>query len=141
MTRTLLSRRLTFILVFGHISLFFFGLLVAAFGRLELTDSVQMILMGSPLLAVVALSGFTQMLGAMAIPADDPLVDSSVSKFVQLVSATFIVALFIVYSMGLFRTENVLSADGIKILVGSVETVLGGYISTIKDKLFVSQLP
>ena len=53
MTELSLSRRLSMMLVFGHIALFFFGLLVAAFGRLELTDAVQMILMGS-LLGVVA---------------------------------------------------------------------------------------
>lgn len=137
MTELALSRRLAMILVLGHIALFFFGLLVAAFGRLQLTDSVQMILMGSPLLAVVALSGFGLIIGTMRIPADDPAVDASVSMFLQFIVSCFIFALFIVYSMGLFRTEHILNADGIKVLVGLVETVLGGYIASIKDKLFV----
>jgi hypothetical protein len=137
MTQLSLARRLSMVLVFGHIALFFFGLLVAAFGRLELTDSVQMILMGSPLLAVVALSGFVHMMTTMTIQSDDPPVDSSVARFLLFVVSAFIIALFIVYSMGLFRTERVLSADGIKILVGTVETVLGGYIASIKDRLFV----
>ena len=137
MTELSLSRRLSMMLVFGHIALFFFGLLVAAFGRLELTDAVQMILMGSPLLAVIALSGFIHMMTNMTIPPDDPTVDLSVARFLQFVVSTFIVALFIVYSMGLFRTEHILNADSIKILVGSVETVLGGYIASIKDRLFV----
>lgn len=125
------------ILVFGHVALFFFGLIVAGLGRLQLTDSVQMILMGSPLLAVVALSGFKHTMGRMHIPDGDTPVDASISFFYQCIAASFLIALFIVYSMGLFRTENILSADGIKILVGSVETVLGGYIASIKDKLFV----
>lgn len=139
MTQLRLSRRLATILVLGHILLFFYGLIVAAIGRLELTDSVQMILMGSPLLAVVALSGFGHIVGRLTIPPDDPPVDGSVSGLLQFVTLSFIGALFIVYSMGLFRTENLLSADGIKILVGSVETVLGGYIALIKDKLFIEK--
>ena len=137
MTIHALARRLAMIMVYGHIALFLFGLMVVAFGRLELSDSVQMILMGSPLLAVVALSGLDKIIGTMTIPQDDPAVDPSVSRFLQFVTSIFIVALFVVYCMALFRTESILSADGIKILVGVVETVLGGYVAKIKDRLFV----
>lgn len=134
-----LARRLAFILVGGHIILFLFGLIVAVFGRLTITDSIQMILMGSPLLAVVAVSAFSHILQGRAIQDNGPDVDRGVSIFLQIVVFAFLGALFIIYAMGLFETGNFANADTIKILVGSVETVLGGYIALIKDKIFVAE--
>ncbi len=116
---------------------FFYGLVVAALGRLELTDSIQMILLGSPLFAVVVLSDFSLIIGNLVVAPDGRLVNNSTARFLQTVVYAFIVALFIIYSKGLFRTERVLSPDRVKILTGSVETVLGRYIAAIRDRLFV----
>ena len=56
MTKLALAKRIASIVVYGHILLFAFGLIVMLVGPYDKEDTAQMLLMGSPLLAMVALS-------------------------------------------------------------------------------------
>ena len=58
MTRLALAKRIAAIVVYGHIVLFAFGLLVMLASPYNKSDTAQMILMGSPLLAMVGLSAY-----------------------------------------------------------------------------------
>lgn len=137
MSKLKFARKLAIVIVVGHILLFMYGLAVAAFGKFSITNATQMILMGSPLLVLVALAAFRFVVGGLVTVDDEtlPQVDSASSKLIMFVAIAFLLALFVAYSMALFQGPTV-SADALKISVGVIETALGGYLGIIKDSLF-----
>ena len=56
MTKLQLAKRIASIVVYGHILLFAFGLVIMLISPYDRADTAQMILMGSPLLAMVGIS-------------------------------------------------------------------------------------
>lgn len=131
------SRLLMAALVGGHGLLFLYGLLVGAFGRLVFTDILQMILMGSPMLVVVSAAAFRWGVIKISEPesSSDTKVDRLTVSVVLGIVLLFIFALFVIYTVALLDIPS-LKVDGLKISVGAVETALGGYIATIRDKFF-----
>ncbi len=133
MTQLELSKRIAAIVVYGHISLFMFGLVVMLMGPYDRLDTLQMILMGSPLLAAIGLSAFLWM---SKLPRDDHSgnADPSWARMCTMISSTFIVALFATYAIAAFN--NNMDIAILKLVVGAIETVLGTYMGVIRDTLF-----
>jgi hypothetical protein len=133
MTKLTLAKTIAAIVVFGHVLLFGFGLYVMSMSPFEKSDTAQMILMGSPLLAMIALSAYRFI-------ANLPDVDeSSRVSFLYVVmsifvTSAFLIALFVIYDLA--RRDNDMPVNILKFMVGAVETVLGGYLGVNRDLLF-----
>jgi len=138
MTKLSFARRIASILVIGHLLLFIYGLIVAGLGRLFASDVAQMVLMGTPLLALISISGFQYVVANMeVIDNSEKLPDSTGPNLIIFVCILFLLSLFFVYSLALFDYSNI-SVDILKISVGVIETALGGYLAIIKDNIFVN---
>jgi hypothetical protein len=136
MTELRLARILAMIVVYGHILLFVYGFVIWQFGTLEGTETIQLILMGSPLLALVAVAAFDFVMHAQ-VSDSSPLADSIKTQMAIVVTGGFLAMLFFAYTITLFNTQ--ITASAIKLLVGSVETAFGAYIGIIKDTFFPSR--
>jgi hypothetical protein len=75
-TKLALAKRIAAIVIYGHIALFLFGLVVMLISPYNTTDTAQMILIGSPLLAMVALSAY-RFMGDLPAIDDSVIADSS----------------------------------------------------------------
>lgn len=133
MTQLALSKRIASIVIYGHVFLFMFGLIVMLVGPYDKIDTLQMILMGSPLLAAIGLSAFIWM---SKLPANDQSAeaDPAWARLCTVVSSIFILALFAAYATAAFNHNMDISI--LKIVVGAIETVLGTYMGVIRDTLF-----
>jgi hypothetical protein len=133
-----LSRRLAEILVYGHGLLLVYAVVVWYVGHLEGTDIVQMLLTGTPIMAMAAVAAFTHV---MYPPAQDlsPPAEATQARMSQAVTVAFLVLLFVAYTAGWARTP--IQSDYLKLVVGAIETGLGGYIGIIRDKFFVNGSP
>jgi hypothetical protein len=133
MTKLSLSKRIAAIVVYGHMALFAFGLIVMLLSPYSKTDTAQMILMGSPLLAMVGLSAYRFVSSLPPKdetgPADKTWVSMSTNT-----TAAFIIALFAVYAVAAMNTA--ISVTTLKFMVGAIETALGGYLGITRDTLF-----
>lgn len=139
MSELQLSRRLAEIIVYGHGLLFFYALCIWQFGHLEGADVLQMVLTGSPLLALIGISAFRHVMAGNRADTTPPT-DRTQRQMSQIACAAFIVALALVYTGGLRRVP-LLTSDTLQILVGAIETTLGAYLGIIKDKFFVRATP
>lgn len=133
MTELALANRLARIVVYGHILLFVLGFAISFWGTVEAQDARQLILIGSPLLALVSTAAFEYI---MRMPAIDnsALVNPGRSQMATVVTSVFVLLLFVAYSTAMFHTP--LSADEIKFSVAAIETALGAYIGTVRDVFF-----
>ncbi len=121
-------------MIYGHILLFAFGLVVMLIGPYDEIDTAQMILMGSPLLALVALSAYRFMANLPPGPDPTPAADPAWIQMSTITTAAFLVALFATYAMAAFNSA--ISAGLLKLIVGAIETVLGGYLGVNRDSMF-----
>ncbi|MET4358339.1 hypothetical protein ABIC08_008316 [Bradyrhizobium sp. RT9b] len=133
MTKLQLAKRVAAIVVYGHVALFAFGLIVMLVGPYNTADTAQMILMGSPLLAMVGLSAY-RFMGNLPDKDTSPPADSAWCLMSTVTTSAFIVALFAVYTLAALNTS--ISSTVLKFLVGAIETVLGGYLGVNKDLMF-----
>lgn len=128
-----LSRRIANIVVYGHLALFAYAIFVMLEGPYDKNDTIQMMLMGSPILSMTGLSAYKFISGLN--PADQsPLADPTWVQMSTTVTSLFIVALLVVYSMAIFDSN--VSMNTLKIIVGAIETTLGGYLGITRDVLF-----
>jgi hypothetical protein len=134
MTNLQLAKRVAQIVVYGHILLFLYGLVVLLVGPLGFNNIAQMILMGSPLLALVGISAARFMSSLRGVPDISGPADPDWARMAQLTTLAFLVALFATYSCGAFQSS--FSPDVLKFVVGAIETVLGGYLGVNRDALF-----
>jgi hypothetical protein len=133
MTKLQLAKRVAAIVVYGHVALFAFGLIVMLVGPYNTADTAQMILMGSPLLAMVGLSAY-RFMGNLPDKDTSPPADQAWCLMSTVTTSAFIVALFAVYTLAALNTS--ISSTVLKFLVGAIETVLGGYLGVNKDLMF-----
>jgi hypothetical protein len=133
MTKLSLGKRIAAIVVYGHIALFGFGLIVMLLSPYSKTDTAQMILMGSPLLAMVGLSAYRFV---SSLPPKDETgeADKTWISMSTNTTAAFIIALFAVYAVAAMNTA--ISVTTLKFIVGAIETALGGYLGITRDTLF-----
>ncbi|MGJ5181865.1 hypothetical protein ACQR16_34495 [Bradyrhizobium oligotrophicum] len=133
MTKLQLAKRIAAIVVYGHIFLFAFGLLITLVSPYDRADTVQMILMGSPLLAMVGISAYRFM--SNLPPADTT--SSADPAWVRMSTATtvaFLVALFAAYAAATVNTA--IHVNSLKFIVGAIETILGAYLGINRDVMF-----
>lgn len=143
MTRLGFARLAGTVLVVGHVSLFFYGFVVAIFGNYFVSDVAQMVLMGSPVLALTAVAGFRYMFGVLDeidVPGN-PIHRGTVILGVGVIFI-FLASLFVAYTAALFEITG-LNADAVKLAIGIIETALGGYLGVIRETLFpeIKRLP
>jgi hypothetical protein len=133
MTKLSLSKRIAAIVVYGHIALFAFGLIVMLVSPYNKADTAQMILMGSPLLAMVGLSAYRFVAN---LPSKDETneADKAWVSMSTNTTAAFIIALFATYAVAAMNTT--ISVTTLKFIVGAIETALGGYLGVTRDTLF-----
>jgi hypothetical protein len=138
MTELKLSSRLAQIVVYSHIALFAYGFIIVQFGTFDGTDAIQLILMGSPLLALVGLAAFNLVMRLP--PNDDTHVANPIKvQMSMIVTSIFIVGLFAAYTVPMLDTT--ITKASIKFWVGAIETGLGGYIGVVKDTFFAPRKP
>ncbi|ESZ37555.1 hypothetical protein [Mesorhizobium sp. L2C067A000] len=133
MTKLKLAKRVASIVVYGHVLLFLYGLVVMLVSGYDRQDTFQMILMGSPLLAMVALAAYRFMADLPPQDASGP-VDPAWSTMSTTVTLAFLLALFATYSMAMFNTS--IQSSVLKFITGAIETALGGYLGVNRDTLF-----
>jgi hypothetical protein len=133
MTKLSLAKRIAKIVVYGHIFVFGCGLLIVLAGPKNLSDTAQMILMGSPLLAMVGLAAF-RFVANLPIRDETALADGTWIQMSTVLTLVFIGALFLTYAIAAFNTS--ISATTLKFIVGAIETVLGVYLGVIRDTWF-----
>jgi hypothetical protein len=133
MTKLALAKRIASIVVYGHLLLFAFGLVIMLISPYNTVDTAQMILMGSPLLAMVGLSAFRFMANLSGVDKTLPA-DEVWARMSTIMTAAFIAALFFTYAVAALDTS--ISVATLKFIVGAIETVLGGYLGIIKDTMF-----
>lgn len=138
MTKLQLAKRIANIVVYGHITLFIFGLVIMIISPYDRLDTLQMILMGSPLLASVGLSAYI-FVSRIAGPDTTAVQDSSWVTMSTVTTMIFILALFATYAAAAFNTT--LPASTLKIMTGAIETVLGVYLGVNRDTLFPEKAP
>jgi len=133
MTELKLKTRLAQIVVYSHVGLFIYAFIIAQFGTFEGEDAAQLFLMGSPLLALVAIAAFRAVMG---FPVNDAtqLANSTKVQMSITVTVAFVVLLFVAYTITMLDTT--ISVPSIKFAVGIIETALGGYIGIVKDVFF-----
>jgi len=133
MTKLALAKRIASIVVYGHILLFAFGLIVMLIGPYDKEDTAQMLLMGSPLLAMVALSAYRFM---STLPQKDSsdVEDKDWVRMCTITTFMFILSLFAVYFVAAINTH--IPVTTLKFIVGGIETVLGAYLGVNRDTLF-----
>jgi uncharacterized membrane protein len=132
LTRVQLAKRVAEIIVYGHLLLLLSGIYVYFHTPYVREETFQIVLMGSPVLALVTASAFKYLAGQVVdtnVPADPTWARLSI-----VLSILFIAYFFWTYYLA--STDNPLSIEQIKYLVGGGETVLGAYLGIIRDKLF-----
>jgi hypothetical protein len=135
-TELKLARTLAQVVVYGHVLLFIYGFFIWQFGTLDGSEAAQLILMGSPLLALVATAAFDFVMRGQ-VGDDSPTADPTKVQMALVVTGGFVAMLFVAYTITLFNTS--ITAPTIKLLVGSIETGFGAYIGIVKDTFFPSK--
>ncbi len=135
MTDLKFSIRVARILLYGHLALFCFGIILAARNdRFDIKDTVHVLLMGFPMLAATALAGVNHILTRRTAVDEGNPVHPEVVRITQAVCFGAIGLSFIVYALPYFDSR--LTVDDMKIVIGVVETILGAYLAKIRDHLF-----
>ncbi|RYG89321.1 hypothetical protein EU803_17765 [Loktanella sp. IMCC34160] len=128
--------RIAQILIYGHLGLFLFGLImVPLFGKFEVIDTVHVLLMGFPMLGATALAAFDEMLRNRGSKSRGKMVPVEVVRITQFVCLISIGGSFFVYLLPMIEIPG-LTVDWLKVIIGALETVLGVYLGRIRDHLF-----
>lgn len=138
------SRRVAIHLTLGHFLIFAYGIIIVVFGLDgfsaggDRSDMAQILLMCAPL-AMVSLAAFRRVsegvTDADTPGPDNPPVAAEIATLQMRVIWGFLLMLFALYSLTLF--SGVASDPStIKLVIGTLETALGGYLMVIRETLF-----
>lgn len=121
------------LIVVGHIAVFSYGLYLAILGVLPGEDGIETVLMVSPLLAGVALAAFTYVINLN--PSSRKTVGAAFVFLVFFVPcASAAIMLFTLFAV--HQQWDGFGVHQLKIVIGSTETALGGFLGVISRKLF-----
>ncbi len=136
MTELQLSRRLAEILVYGHIVLILLAIVVAIFGHLEGLDVLQMVLTGTPVLAVSATTAFAHVIRGGSVEDHTKPAERTQRQMSQVVCYVLLGLIALVYLGGTWRglAEQ---KEWLKVAAGVIETGLGAYVAVVRDYFFV----
>ena len=131
MTEKALSRILAVILVVGHVGLFAYAFIILARGgRADALDTLQIVLTGTPLLAIaVAAFQTINAHGGSSTTAEGTQIFLNIFVCVALIAV-----------MAYFYTElsfyDGLNTEVVKVAVGVIETAFGAFMAVIRKRLF-----
>ena len=131
MTKHRLSRILAILLVGGHLVLFAYAFVILFYGRLEFIDIVQVILTGTPLLALSIAAFATVNAGAPGPmePAEPTAVFLNISFSVVLLGILAFLYTQLMFTAGM-------SKDVVTASVGLVETGFGAMATIMRNAFF-----
>lgn len=135
MRRELLRSVVSTIVIFGHLAVFLAGMALGIFSLLNRNDALQTVLMASPILAVIALAAFANIMENSSVSKDNisvKLMYSVVCIVFPTVLIAIILALFYIFYLQL----DGFGPDQLKITLGGVETFFGVFIGAISKSLF-----
>lgn len=131
MTERDLSRILAIILVVGHVGLFAYAFIILSQGgRADVLGTMQMVLMGTPLLAI-AVAAFTAVNNHKG--STEPAEATQIFLNIFVCVALIVVMTFF-YTQLLFA--NGMDTEVVKVAVGVVETAFGGFMAVLRKRLF-----
>lgn len=137
MTERQLTNRAATIVIGGHFALFAYGVLIFLFGRMELEDLIQTILISSPVVAMTGLSAIDYV-GRQRSSRRARKIDRGSGWLIIGVLASFLVLLIAGYSLTFLRSDSrrLVSLGEVNILLGLAETGLGAYIARVRNIIF-----
>ena len=138
MTRRHLAGVIVCIVVFGHVAILAYSavVLLAGIGVLNATEIIQIFLVGSPMLAVVAYSGVNYIFAPQPPRQQQTEVTNVVVVVTIAIPSLLILALFFTYSVAYFWYHDLTL---LSIVLSLIETSLGAYLGVIRDRLFLTK--
>ena len=123
-------------ILLGHILIVLTGLgLLVLFGPFSGSDGVQLVLMASPILAITSISSLKYILRTGTSHRKGKKTNRLFSSIViglPVLLIAVVLALFVLAFVG----RGGLGIDGLKLTLGAVETLFGGYLGLISESLF-----
>jgi hypothetical protein len=119
----------------GHLVVFLVGLLLGVFGPLHGVDVAQTLMMASPVLGATAMSGLTYVL-ANERRGTKGIKVSHVFAFVVIFLPVVLLASILLIFYFVYIQVPGFGPDNMKISLGAIETIFGGYLGAISTRLF-----
>ena len=127
------------IVIFGHIGVFLFGfLMLGILVQNFSSDTLQIILMASPVLGATAVAAVKYILGQETATERGSLVDIGFAIVVISIPSILICMIGILFVITYYRL-NGFSIDSLKISLGFLETFFAIFMTAISDRLFGTQ--
>lgn len=129
------------IVIFGHLLVFFCGMMLGIFSLLSGIDAIQTILIACPVLSTTAFAAFGHVMSEID-EAPRNRVSRDVSKLFTIIVLVFptllllaILSLFLLF----WAQLDGFGPEQLKITLGALETFFGVYLGAISKKLFGTQ--
>lgn len=136
MTGSSVRSAVSIITLVGHIAVFFAGMLLGVFGPLRGIDVLQTVLMATPVVGATAMSSLTYVLAnETPLQGDQPRVSSLFAFIVLLFPLCMLAAIFMIFYFVYVQVSG-FGPEQMKVSLGGIETVFGGYLGVISTKLF-----
>lgn len=124
------------IVIFGHLIVFFAGFMLLGVMTQELsTDFLQIVLMGSPVLAATSIAAVKYVLVTETEVVRGDIVNLTFTTIVVAIPLLLIAAILALFLVTYYRFEG-FDLDKLKISVGVVETAFAAFMTAISDRLF-----
>lgn len=124
------------IVLFGHLLVFLFGFIfIGVLSASFNSDTLQVILMASPVLAATAIAALKYILGEETTRARGALVSRAFAFTVIAVPVLLIALIFLLFLITYYRL-NGFGIDALKVSLGTVETCFAAFLTSISKKLF-----
>lgn len=138
-SKNIVRNAVAVVVIFGHLVVFIVALGLGVFSLLRGLDAIQTLLMASPILAVVALAAFSQVMDYSGISVDE----GKLSPLYAVLCIAFPVILIciILFMFYLFYLQlDRFGPDQLKVALGGVETFFGVFLGAISKSLFGNKL-
>ncbi|MBD8662702.1 hypothetical protein IFT59_05500 [Rhizobium sp. CFBP 8752] len=135
MRKAVLTGSVALVIIFGHLGVFFTGLLVGVFRLMIGSDALQTLLMASPVLASTAVAALTHMLTKDAQSADRANEDPFVVVLCLSIPLLLLSAIFLIFILFYWQVDG-FGPDQLKLTLGALESAFGAFLGAISKKLF-----
>jgi hypothetical protein len=122
--------------IFGHIGVLLVGFfLLGIFSGPFSSDTLQIILLTSPVLAATAVAAIKYVLNREIAGSPGEIVDGAFAAVAIGIPLMLIAAIFFLFIITYYRVSG-FSLDSLKISLGFLETAFMGFMAAISDRLF-----
>jgi hypothetical protein len=128
------------IVIFGHLFVFIIALGLGIFSLLRGLDAIQTLLMASPILAVISLAAFTQMIDNQGVYVAETKVSSLYAVLCIAFPLILICIIFVLFYLFYLQIGR-FGPDQLKVALGAVETFFGVFLGAISKSLFGNAPP